>query len=175
MRGEHPGGDAELGLLDLVGVGDDGAAKDLARPRDRGEPAGDEAAGARLGRGERQPALTAGGEDERLDRLLAPRVEELRERPGERRRERLAPLVCPRRDEQVDVDLRLARADGRLDALAVAAGRRERLGDGGLGDAVEAEDVAGRRCRPGEQAAERLAREGGLPAASAAPAAGRAG
>ena len=75
---------------------------------------------------------------------------------------------APGVDEQVDVDLGLARADRRLDALAVAAGRRERLGDGGLGDAVEAEDAPRRRCRPGEQAAERLAREGGLPAASAA-------
>ncbi len=42
-------------------------------------------------------------------------------------------------DEQVDVDLELAGADRHLDAVALPARRRERLGDGRLGRPEEAE------------------------------------
>ena len=62
--------DAELGRLDLVRVGDDRAAKDLARAGHRRQPRSDEAAGARLRRREREPALAAEVEHELLDRSL---------------------------------------------------------------------------------------------------------
>src|SRR5436305_157702 len=54
-------------------------------------------------------------------------------------------LVGPRRgvrlDVEVDVDLEVARADGRLHPVAVAARVRERLRDGRLARAEEAEDA----------------------------------
>ena len=61
-------------LLDLHGVrvGDDAADEDVARPGHRGQPRGDHAAGARLGRDQREPTPATGVEHERLDRHVRP-------------------------------------------------------------------------------------------------------
>ena len=68
-------------------------------------------------------------------------------------------LVRARLDDEVDVDLELARADRDLDAVAVSAGFLERAGDRRLADAEQAEDAALGRRRPCEQFPHRLARE----------------
>ena len=150
MGGEHLGGDAELALLD-------------ARSRRRRSPprktslepgiavsrAGDEAARARLGGRERQPALAAGGEDELLDRLVSSARRGTPRAAGEqRRRARRRAPSAPGCDEQVDVDLDSRAQIVASTPLAVAAGSGERLCDRRLGDAVEAEHAPLRRCRP---------------------------
>ena len=78
--------------------------------------------------------------------------------PFDRREERLLERVrAPFRsglDDEVDVDLEVARADGRLHPVAVPARLRERPRDGGLAHAEEAEHAAAGR--PG--AAEKRAK-----------------
>ena len=68
-------------------------------------------------------------------------------------------LLRARLDDEVDVDLELARADRHLDAVAVSPGLFERAGDRGLAQTEQAEDAAVRRRRPRQKLPNRLARE----------------
>ena len=99
-------------------------------------------------------------EHERLDRPL---VVARRGTSRAARRARASSCVGARLgarlDEQVDVDLEVARADRRLDPVAVAAGVVERLRDGRLGDAVEAQHAPLGRPRAREQPPQRLGLE----------------
>ena len=61
------------------------------------------------------------------------------ERLAQRRGERVRALLRARLDDQVDVDLEVAGADRRLDAVPVAARLRERPRDRRLADAEEAQ------------------------------------
>ena len=121
------------------------ALEDVARTRHRRQPRRDQPAGARLGRAER-PARAHG-----RDRARAPRRAARRVRTRTRRAARRAPARAPRPrrlgariDEQVDVDLELARADRRLHPVPVAAGVGERLRHRRLARAVEAQHTASR-------------------------------
>ena len=103
-------------------------------------------------------------EHERLDRLLAPREEVLRERLDERRLERLARARSAPGATSRSTWISKSRAQivtstpSPSPPAASSAWATDRLGD-----AVEAEDAPRRRRRAGEQAAERLARERGRP------------
>src|SRR5207302_1793135 len=68
-------------------------------------------------------------------------------------------LLCAGLDDEVDVDLEVARADRRLDAVPVAARVGERLRDRRLARAEEAQDAPSRWTRALEQAAERVGLE----------------
>ena len=108
----------------------------------------------------RVPALAAQLEHDLGNRPLVLR-EEVRARAAQRNAagERLAALFGARLDDEVDVDLEVASADRRLDAVTVAACVGEGLRHGGLARAEEAQDVSPRRGRPPEHRAERLARD----------------
>ncbi len=71
---------AELALLHLVRVGDDGAEEDVARARHVGQPRRDEPTGARLGRAERPAARAAEVEDDLLHAALVRREHVLLDR-----------------------------------------------------------------------------------------------
>ena len=107
----------------------------------------------------RVPALAAQLEHDLGNRPLVLREEVRRERRAQRRGQRLAALFGARLDDEVDVDLEVASADRRLDAVTVAACVRERLRHGGLARPEQAQDVSPRRGRPPEHRAERLARD----------------
>ena len=66
-------------------------------------------------------------------------------------------------DEEIDVELEVARADRHVDPVAVAARGGERLRDRRLRDAVEPEHAACGRLRPLEQPAQRLGLEHARP------------
>ena len=70
------------------------------------------------------------------------------ERRPERRRDLFRPLLPARLDHEIDVDLELARADRRLDPVAVASRVRKRLRDGRLGRSEEAQHLPTKRRRP---------------------------
>ena len=151
-------------VLTLVRVGDDAAREDVARARDGGEPRGDEPARARLGgregeaaaRGTARARAPATGRSSSANRY---RSSGSRKRACERVRARLR----ARLDDEVDVDLEVARADRRLDAVAVAAGVGERLRHRGLARAEEPEHPALGRRRAAEHAPHRLALERARP------------
>ena len=91
--------------------------------------------------------------------------------------DRLGARSAPGCDEEVDVQLEVARADRHVDPVAVAARGGERLRDGRLRDAVEAEHAPLRAAAPARAAgaaAPSRARAARAPAArAAAPAARR--
>ena len=94
----------------------------------------------------------------------------------ERRLERVGPRLGARLDEQVDVDLEVARADRHVHAVTVAAGRGERLGDRRLRDAEHPQHAPLRRLRARRERSQRrrlAARAARAPAARAAARAAR--
>jgi hypothetical protein len=85
------------------------------------------------------------------------------ERRHEPRGEIVGPRLGARRDDEVDVDLEVARADRRLDAVAVSSGVRKRLRDGRLARAEEPKSAQlGRLCQR-EHALDRLGLERSRP------------
>ena len=128
-RSSISSGHAELARLHLVRVRDDGADEDVARARDRRQPRRHEPARARLGRRERQPALAAELEHELLDRPLVLGEQVRADALAQRRSELVRPLPTAGVDEEVDVDLEVARADRRRDPVALAPGLLERARD----------------------------------------------
>ena len=117
---EHPGRNAELSLLDRVRVGDDRPEDDVARPGHRRQSAADEPARARLGGREAISARATEVEDELLDRAFVVgeelAVEAVAQAGLESRRSGLA----VRLDEEIHMDLEIARADRCLHPASVA-------------------------------------------------------
>src|SRR5215468_4241468 len=144
--------DAQLHSLDLVRIGHDPAQERATAAWHRREALRHHPAGAGLCRGERETLLAARIEDELLDAALVATEQVALERLDELRRELVRALLRPRLDVEVDVDLEVARADGRLDPVAVAAGVRERLRDGRLARAEEPEQADIRRLRARQHA-----------------------
>src|SRR5581483_284694 len=118
----------------------------LARPGDGGQARADQPTGDRLRGRELPPSLPAAVEDELLDAPLVAREQVPAKRLGEAALQRVAALLGAGVDEQVDVDLEVSGADRRDDAVAVAACICERLRDGGLARAEEAEHPSRRLC-----------------------------
>ena len=116
----------------------------------------DHPAGARLRRRERQPARAAEREHVLLDRPLVARVEPALDRRQQAGLELVRARLRARLDDEVDVDLEVARADRRLHPVSVAARLGERLRDRRLADAEEAQRPPARRLRAREQRAERV-------------------
>ena len=106
-----------------------------------------------------QPAGAAELEHVLLDRPLVAREQVLLDRLASAALELVGPRLGARLDEQVDVDLEVARADRRLDAVAVAARLGERPRHRRLARAVEPEHAAPGRPHPREHALHRLGRE----------------
>ena len=148
----HP----ELPHFHRVRVGDDCALEDGARARDGRQPRRHEAAGTRLGRPQRPATGAAEIEHERFHGALVACEQILRQGLCERLLERLGTLLRARPEEQVDVDLELTSADGRLHPVPVAPGVGERLRDRRLARAVEAEHPPPGRLRAGQHAPHRL-------------------
>ena len=113
-----------------------------------GEPRGDHAPGARLGGREPETRAPREREHELLDPPLVAREEPALEPLREPGLERVGALLGPGLDDEVDMDLELARADRRLDAVTVAAGLLERSRDGRLADAEQPQHAPSGRPRP---------------------------
>ena len=143
MRGQRLVRHAQLRQLDVVVVGDDPAADDVARTRHRRQPRGDEAAGAGLGRRDRQALLPREVEHELLDRPVVLREHGRAERLLQRRRQRL------RRAEELGPDLASVRADRRLDPFGLASQLGECPRDCRLAYTVSTQDVPLRSLRRG--------------------------
>ena len=98
-------------------------------------------------------------EHELLDPPLVAREEPAVEPLCEPGLENVGALFGPGLDDEVDMDLELARADRRLDAVTVAAGFLERSRDGRLADAEQPQHAPSGRTRPLQQLTHRLALE----------------
>jgi hypothetical protein len=72
-------------------------------------------------------------------------------------------LLRARFDDEIDVDLELAGADGRLDPVSVAARLLQGPRHGRLADAEQPQHMSPGRLRPRQQLAHRFAREGVRP------------
>ena len=118
--------------------------------------AGDEPAGARLRRAEREALVAAQPEHELLHRALVAAEEVLGQRLHECLLEGVGPCLRARLDDQVDVDLEVAGADRRLDPVPVAARVGEGLRHGGFARAVEPEHAALGRDRLRQNPLQRL-------------------
>src|SRR3989442_6366347 len=106
-------------LLHVVRIRHNRAAEALARPGHGGDPRSDEAPGARLGGDQRQPARATEPEYELLDRTLVLGEEVALERRSERGGQVVCTRLRSRLDEEIDVDLEVARADRRLHPVPV--------------------------------------------------------
>ena len=135
-------GHLELGDLDVVRVRDDPTQEDVARPWNRRQELGDEPARARLGRRQGQTARPAFVQDDLGDRPLVLGEQVLGELVAQKAGGKLLPVP-----DQVDVDLEVPGADGRLHPALLAAGLREHARDCGLAHAVEAQRAPLRRLR----------------------------
>ena len=134
------GGTPSSRLLHLVRVGDDAAQEDVARARAPTSAAPRRArrcttrpsrASSRA-RGRASSTSSSTGRSSRANRYRSSGSASARSSSSR-------PRLRARVDEQVDVDLEVARADRRLDAVPVAAGVGERLRDRRLARAVEAQ------------------------------------
>src|SRR5919197_3246633 len=153
---QHLARNVELARLHAVRISDDGTEEDVARAGYRRQPPRDEPARARLRSRERQTARAAELEHELLHRPLVTAEEILLERSDELRRVLIRARLGAGLDEEVDVDLEIASTDGRLHAVAVAARIGQRLRDGGLARAEEAQEPHLGRLRTAEQAPHRF-------------------
>ncbi len=90
------------------------------------------------------------GEDILLDRTFVARVQPALERRQERRLELVGARLGAWIDDDVDVDLEVARTDRHLHPVAVAARLRKRTRDRRLAHAEKAEHAAVGRLRPCE-------------------------
>ena len=91
-----------------------------------------------------------------LDRPLVAREKPLLDRRQHPLDERVGAVVCAGLDDEIDVDLEVARADRDLHPVSVPAGVGERPRDGGLADAEEPEHAPSRRLRARQQRAKRV-------------------
>ena len=153
---EQVRGDPQLPDLDLVCIGHDPAHERGAGARDRRQRRGDEPACAGLRRRQRQPALAAQAKDELGDRGLVFGEEVPPQRSSQHVGEPVGALLRPGLDDEIDVDLEVARADRGLHSVTVAACIRERLRHGGFADPEEAKEAALKRPRSSEERANRL-------------------
>ena len=145
-------GHAELLLLHLVGVGDHAAQEDVARPGHIGQPRADQPPRARLRRGQGPAPLPTEVEDDLLDRPFVVAGEEVSgERVDQGIRQPCRDGLAARPHHEVDVDLEIARADGRLKALLLSPVLVEDARDGGLRGPEEAQRAARRCVRPPDE------------------------
>ena len=142
-------GDAELLLLHLVGVGDHAAEEDVARARPPRSAARRSARPCTTppwrgvspaSRHRSRTISSTGRSSSRAKRSVGERVDQSIRQPY---RDRLA----ARPHDEIDVDLEIARADGRLEALRLSPGLVEDARDGGLRGPEEAQRAA-RPARP---------------------------
>ena len=148
-------GDAHLGRLDVVRVGDDPAPEDVARAGNRGQPRGNQPARARLSRCDGQPELPRRVEHQRLDRTLVLGEQVLAQPLAQRRCEPVGALARVLLGDQVDVDLELAGADRRGQAIRLSPRLGQRPCHRRLARAVEAERPPVRHSRTREHCAHR--------------------
>ncbi len=114
--------------LDRVRVRDRRTDEYVARPGDRREPFGDHPPRARFCGGERQLPLAAQAKHDLLDgRRVVAGVHIRCERRGQPFEQRLGTHARTLSDDEIDVDLEVVRADGRLYPVPVAAGVGKRL------------------------------------------------
>ena len=165
---------AELAGLHLVRVGDDRSEEHVARARDRRQPLRPPARRCTT-RPWRASARAPGTRPAPAPRRAAPsRLNRYRSIGAASRATARPPAAsAPGVDDEVDVDLEVARADRRLDAVAVASSVRERLRHRRLARAEEAQQPPLRRPRPRAARAARAPPRARLAhRAAAAPAGG---